>query len=286
MRERNNSHFQHLASECNIISEMTTIFDGRAFATEKKEGLKIVVDGLKSQGKTPQLASIIIGEDPASKLYVSLKKKAAEAIGAEFSLYEFPETVKYSDLMFLIDSLNTDENVNGVMVQLPIQGELGLHKDEIIGAIDPNKDVDGLRVESQFLHPTSKAIVDILDFALSDSKIKIPESICVVGATGMVGTPLVKELKKLGYKVLEADTKTKNLTDLTKDADVVISATGVSGIIKKDMVKDGVIAIDVGAPSGDFDPEVEDVASFFTPVPGGVGPVTISCLLENLIEAC
>ncbi len=264
----------------------TIIFDGRAFAEEKKEELKIVVAGLKSRGTSPHLASILIGNDEASALYVSLKKKAAEKIGAELDPYYLPESVKLSDVLMLIDSLNTDENVHGIMVQLPIPGELGNHKGEIIGAIDPKKDVDGLREDSHFLHPTSKAATDILYQAEKELKIDKKGVIAVVGSTGMVGTPLVKELKKEGYKVLEADGKTENLMSITKSADIVISATGVSGLIKPEMVKDGVIVIDVGSPKGDFDAEVEKKAAFFTPVPGGVGPVTIACLLENLIDAC
>ncbi len=264
----------------------TIVFDGRAFAGEKIEELKIISAGLKSRGIIPHLSSILIGDDEASRLYVSLKKKAAERIGAELDPYFLPEKVDLPTVITLIESLNMDENIHGIMVQLPVPGELGSHKEEIIGAINSGKDVDGLRQDSLFLHPTSKAVMSILHEAESRLSIKNIKSVCVVGATGMVGKPLVKELKNEGYKVLEANAKTENLKDLTGIADVVISATGVSGIIKPDMVKSGLIAIDVGSPHGDIDPAVEKKALFFTPVPGGVGPVTISCLLENLIEAC
>lgn len=264
----------------------TIIFDGRVFAEEKKEELKIVVAGLKSRGVSPHLASILIGNDEASALYVSLKKKAAEKIGAELDPYYLPENVKLSDVLMLIDSLNTDENIHGIMVQLPIPGELGQHKEEIIGAIDPKKDVDGLKDDSHFLHPTSKAATDILHEAEKELKLDGKGTVAVVGSTGMVGTPLVKELKNEGYKVLEADGKTENISSITKGADIVVSATGAPSLIRQEMVKEGVIVIDIGSPHGDFDPEVEKKAAFFTPVPGGVGPVTIACLLENLIDAC
>lgn len=267
----------------------TIVFDGRGFADEKIEELKIISTGLRSRGVLPHLASILIGDDAASRLYVGLKKKAAEKIGAELATYFLLERTKLKDLLILIESLNTDENVHGIMIQLPIPGELGKHKEEIISAIDSSKDVDGLKEDSPYLHPTSKAVMDILHEAENILRLPCKTRSCtvaVVGSTGMVGTPLVKELNKEGYKVLEANIETTNLERITKNADIVVSATGVPGLIKFEMVKNGVIAIDVGSPRGDFDPEVEDAAAFFTPVPGGVGPVTISCLLENLIEAC
>lgn len=264
-----------------------TVFDGRAFASEKIEELKIISAGVRSRGVVPHLASILIGDDEASHLYVQLKKKKAEEIGAELDPYFLPEKTELSTVLTLIDTLNSDENVQGIMVQLPIPGELGEHKEEIINKISNEKDIDGLRGDSKFLHPTSKAIMDILAMALSGVKIeKSAITVCVVGSTGMVGMPLVKELKHEGYKVLEANGKTEDLSSITLKANVLISATGVPGLIKPEMVKKDVIVIDVGSPSGDFNSDVEKKALFFTPVPGGVGPVTIACLLENLVEAC
>ena len=261
------------------------IFDGKAFSETKKEELKIVINGLRSRGTIPHLASILIGNDPASRLYVGLKKKAAEALGAELDPYYLPESVKLSDILMLIDSLNTDNNVQGIMIQLPIPGELGKCKNEIIKAIGSQKDIDGLRSDSPFIHPTSKAAIDILHEAENELKIVKKGTVAVVGSTGMVGAPLVKELKNEGYKVLECDRETKDLGEQTSQADIVISATGNPGLIMGDMVKDGAILIDVGSPKGDFSPVALDKSSFFTPVPGGVGPVTIACLLENLIDA-
>lgn len=261
------------------------IFDGIMFAAEKEASLGIRVLGLKARGVYPKLASILVGSSPASELYVNLKKKAAEKIGAEVDIYYIHENVKIDDLILLIDTLNTDENVHGIMVQLPLPTPISKFKDRIIEEIDPKKDVDGLKVDSQFLHPTSKAVIDILKFAEKGLKVH-PKTICVVGATGMVGTPLVKELKVEGYEVIECDTKTTDLQGLTLQCDVIVSTTGIPGLIKPEMVKSGAIIIDVGSPKGDVDLEVSKKVSFITPVPGGVGPVTISSLLENLISAC
>jgi len=267
---------------------MATIFDGKRFAAEKEISLQNRVLGLKARGVYPKLASIIVGNDPASVLYVNLKKKAAERIGAELDVYRIPENVKLDDLILLIDTLNTDKTVQGIMIQLPLPEKISNFKFRILDTLDPSKDVDGLRPDSIFLHPTSKAVVDILRLALKEQPLKVsPCKVVVVGSTGMVGTPLVKELKIQGYKVIECDTKTPTLKGETLQGDIVISCAGVPNLIMDDMVKPGAIVIDVGSPRGDVDFElVVKIASFITPVPGGVGPVTISSLLENLISAC
>lgn len=255
---------------------MAIIFDGKKFAKEKEDSLRMRVLGLKARGIYPKLASLIIGNDPASELYVNLKKKAAERISAEVDIYKLGENTRIIDILTLIKTLNIDKNVNGIMVQLPLPGKLTDKKDQIIGAISPEKDVDGLRSDSKFLHPTSKAVIDILRQALKEAPLK-GKKVCVVGATGMVGTPLVKELKNEGYELIEA----------RPEADILISCTGRAGLISENMVKDGAIVIDVGSPKGDVQFEsVSKKAAFITPVPGGVGPVTITSLLENLISAC
>ena len=267
---------------------MATIFDGRKFAAEKEITLQNRVLGLKARGVYPKLASIIIGNDPASVLYVNLKKKAAEKTGAEVDIYNIPENSKVDDLTLLIDTLNTDKTVRGIMIQLPLPSPMSKFKNRIIESINPKKDVDGLRPDSEFLHPTSKAVIEIIDKAKKDKNYVRKASPCkvvVVGATGMVGTPLVKELKIEGYEVIECDSKTPDLQGLSLQADILVSTTGVPDIIKGDMVKNWAIVIDVGSPRGDVDfDSVVKKASFITPVPGGVGPVTIICLLENLIS--
>lgn len=268
---------------------MATIFDGKAFAAEKEKNLEMRVLGLRARGVYPKLASIIVGEDPASKLYVSLKKKAAERIGAEVDIYYIKENSSLKDLLLLIDILNEDKSFKGIMVQMPIPGELGRHKTEILERISSEKDVDGLKEGSNFLHPTSKAVIEIINEAKNDKTLdgNTFKKVVVVGATGMVGKPLVEELKKESYEVVECFSETKDLKEKTLEADILVSVTGVNNLITGDMVKEGVVIIDVGSPKGDVDLEgVFKKVGFISPVPGGVGPITISCLLENLVNAC
>jgi methylenetetrahydrofolate dehydrogenase (NADP+)/methenyltetrahydrofolate cyclohydrolase len=266
----------------------TIIFDGRRFAVEKEISLQNRVLGLKARGVYPKLASILIGDNPASRLYVNLKKKAAERIGAELDIYLLKENVKFEEVILLIGTLNTDDNVQGIMIQMPLPISLANSKSQILNSIAPEKDIDGLGEDSPFLHPTSKAVMEIIEEAKKQLSIHNSQfTICVVGATGMVGKPLVRELKNEKYEVIECNTKTVDLKKETLKADILVSVTGIPNIIKGDMVKDGAIVIDVGSPKGDIEfDSVSPKASFISPVPGGVGPVTISCLLENLISAC
>lgn len=267
------------------------IFDGRKYADEKEASLAIRVLGLKTRGVYPKLASILIGNNPSGLAYLELKKKAAESIGAEADIYLIKENTNLDDLLLLIKTLNEDETVQGIMIQMPLPDSMKSEEPKILSAILPEKDVDGLRSDSDFLHPTSKAIIEVLHFAEKGLSLKTGSlKAVVVGATGMVGTPLVKELKKEGYGVIECNTKTKDLKSETLKGDVLISVTGKPGIITFDMIKKGAIVIDVGYPKGDIDMESfkgkdPKAISFLSPVPGGVGPVTITCLLENLINA-
>jgi len=265
---------------------MAIIFDGQAFAEKKIGELSKKVAELKNMGIHPKLASILVGEDPASKLYVSLKKKKAEGIGAEMDVYFLKEKELTETILALIDSLNIDPTVCGIMIQLPLPSYFSKEeKEEIINSIKKEKDVDGLREDSSFLHPTSKAVVDVINESKKQIDYGSSAVVCVVGATGMVGRPLVTELKKEGYRVIACTHDTKDLKEKTLKADILISTTGKPNLITKDMVKKGAVLIDVGSPKGDVDPEVYEVAGFITPVPGGIGPITISCLFENLVKA-
>lgn len=257
---------------------MALKFDGRAFAQEKLDLIKDKVAGAK-------LAIIIVGDGPASKLYVSLKKKKAQELGIIADVHEFSSSAGYEEIRRLVEKLNNDKGVNGIMIQLPLPKRFKNETKEIINHIDSQKDVDGLREDSSYLHPTSKAVIEILNQAKLTTNFQFPTTVCVVGARGMVGRPLVKELEELGYEVLACHSQTENLKEKCLQGDVVISATGKKNLITGDMVKDGVVLIDVGSPKGDIDPSAALRASFYTPVPGGVGPVTIACLLENLAEA-
>lgn len=257
----------------------TIIFRGREFAQKREAQLAKKVEKLKEQGITPKLVSILIGDDPASILYTNLKKKVANRVGAEFSIINFPISTKPQRIIQTIKQFNKDDKVHGIMVQLPLPKGLTNSKLLITNSIAPSKDVDGLRAASEFIPATVKAVVLIM----KEASKYLFDKVVVVGSTGMVGKPLVKLLRDLEYKVVGVDINTKNLEEKTKKADLVISATGVPGLIKKNMVKEGVVIIDVGSPKGDVDPEVYKKASFYTPVLGGVGPVTIVSLLDNLI---
>lgn len=260
----------------------TIIFNGKEFARKKELQLKKEVNKLKKQGITPKLVSVLVGDNPASTMYVSLKKKAAERIGDILDVRNWKQDAGYGNLIEEIKKLNKDKSIHGIMVQLPLPADLKVHTKEVVEAIDPKKDVDGLRDDSPFLHATAKAIVQIIKVANAD----VSKKVCVIGAHGMVGRPLVKELKREGYEVSECHSTTKDLKDRTLAADILVSATGQNNLIKVDMVKDGAIVIDVGSPKGDIDFEsVSKRAAFITPVPGGVGPVTIVSLLDNLLIA-
>jgi len=272
---------------------MAYIFDGKAYGAQKEEKLKVEVEQLKNDEKYPLLISILIGDDPASRLYVNLKKKAGERVGVLVEVRSWKSDVGKKELIDSIEEMNVDKRVHGIMVQLPLPKNFtNEDREEIINSISLEKDVDGLREGSKFLHPTSKAVLEILDFALTrnyplqKTPLKVaPRKVVVVGSTGMVGKPLVGELRKSNYELWEVDSGTDNLTEMTKEADVIISATGVENLIKARDVREGSILIDVGSPRGDIEKEAYEKSSFVSPVPGGVGPVTISCLLENLIFA-
>lgn len=260
----------------------TIIFNGKDFSGRIEKGLfeKILV--LKKNKINPKLVSILIGNNKASLLYTSLKKKAAERVGAAMEVKVLYEEVTTEDVVLGIEKLNSDNSVHGIMVQMPIPKNL--NKDKILNTISKEKDVDGLRSESEFVPATVKAILKIIEAAKKEVGHDF-EHVVVVGSRGMVGKPLVRLLSELKYNVTECDIETEDLSKKTLKADLLISATGKAGLIKESMVKEGVCLIDVGAPRGDVDSKVYTKASFVTPVPGGVGPVTIVSLIDNLIIA-
>jgi len=272
------------------LPHMAVIFDGKKLAAQKEEILKAKVAMLNF---FPKLTAVSLGDDPASQIYLRLKGHSAGRIGIDFEKKEFTEGVDYQEIIREIQKANQDEKVWGIMVQLPLPRklEIGNWKLEILGAIAPSKDVDCLTKENldllkagkpHFLPATVRGIMEILKFG----KIKLRgKKIVVVGAKGFVGRPLVDYLRSLGSDVVGVDKETPDLGTKTKEADILISATGVPNLIKKEMVKKGVVVVDVGSPRGDVDFEkVEEIASFITPVPGGVGPMTVICLFENLLR--
>lgn len=277
---------------------MTHIFDGKAFAQQKKVELEKKVKEIRSQGIIPTLVSILVGDDPASVLYVNHKKKAAEEIGAELEIMRFEKEVEIEELIQKIGNLNNDPRVHGIMIQLPLPGNLKDKTKAIIDTINPVKDVDGMRDDSPFFAPVVKAVLEILEFALTKAGEDIKPfgkkvNLAIVGSHGFVGGKLIQvnfqklfggALPGLTLHVAGQDVKDKEkLTQATITSDIIISATGSVNLITSDMIQKGCVLIDVGAPKGDIVKEAYQKAGFVSPVPGGVGPMTVACLLENLL---
>jgi methylenetetrahydrofolate dehydrogenase (NADP+)/methenyltetrahydrofolate cyclohydrolase len=262
------------------------IIDGRKIAREKEIILKNKIAQLKIR---PKLATILVGEDKASRLYVQLKQAAAQRVGIGFEIGKFADNIPVQLIEAFIQKKNSDPAITGVIVQLPIQS---IKPAGLINQINPQKDVDCLTPTNlvllqsnkpRFLPATLKAVLAII----RNSQLATRNSyICVVGATGFVGKPVADYLEVLGAKVDRCNAKTFDLADHTRQAEILISATGVPGLIKKDMVKPGSLIIDVGSPQGDVDfAGVKKVAGAISPVPGGVGPLTVVSLLENVFLA-
>lgn len=257
---------------------MSKIVDGKALALKQEEALR---EKVKSLGVTPKIISILVGDDPASVLYSNIKKNKATDVGINFELREYPVTTSVGDLVSDIKEFNNNLTVNGIMIQLPLPEEFlkGITEDTVVQTITPEKDVDGLTGKGKVLHATVKAVISIFEEEGVDVKGK---KVAVVGATGMVGTPMVKVCKEMGAEILEIDSNTDNWKTLTKDADILISCVGKQNLITPEGVKDGAVVIDVGMDV-DFE-RVKEKASVITPPKGGVGPMTVISLMENVVE--
>ena len=271
------------------------VFAGKKLALKKENELARRVVGFKKKfGRVPKLVAIQVGENPASELYLKMKKQAAGRVGIDFEVEKFPSLVGLTLLLHRIRVNNKNPRVDGIMVQLPLPEKLGTDnsKLEVLGSIEPTKDVDCLTPENlgrllmgkpRFLPATVRAVIEIIGEALGSPAGK---NVVIVGGSNIVGKPLAMVLSNLGATVTVCRSKTKDLGSFTRRAEILVSATSISGLIKAKMVKRGAIVIDVGSPKGDVDfEEVKKVASFITPVPGGVGPITVVCLLENVLEA-
>jgi methylenetetrahydrofolate dehydrogenase (NADP+)/methenyltetrahydrofolate cyclohydrolase len=273
---------------------MTKIIDGKKIAEEIKRDLKKRVEKLKKRGIEPTLAIVLVGDRSDCKIYAKSKQKACEEIGIKSKLHIFPEDIKQEKLVKFIEDLNFDDSIHGIIVEMPLPKDL--NEKLILRAISPMKDVDGLNpitignlsVGNEFLAPaTPKGIIRILE------KMKIPvegKEVVIVNNSNVVGKPLALMLTNRFATVTICHVKTKDLKMHTLKADILITAVGLPNLIKKDMVKKGVVVIDAGIKRiddkivGDVDFEnVKDVASYITPVPGGVGPMTVSMILENTL---
>lgn len=276
---------------------MPHIIDGKAVSAMIKEELKGKVKELKEQGISICLAVIQVGNDPASSVYVGNKKKACAYIGIDSLAYELPEETTQEELLSLVRELNRKEEVNGILVQLPLPGHID--EDAVIRAIDPKKDVDGFHPQSVgalcigqpgFVSCTPAGIIQLL----KRSGIEIAGKECVVvGRSNIVGKPMALLLLRENGTVTVAHSRTKELEEVTKRADILIVAVGKPKMITREFVKEGAVVIDVGIHRNednklcgdvDFD-SVAPVCSAITPVPGGVGPMTIAMLMHNCVEA-
>ena len=259
---------------------MTQVFDGKAYSLKIQQILKSEIDKDRQRGKELMLVSIQIGENRQSEMFLSLKKRYAEKIGVNMEIKKFTGNEKFEEILRFINEVNSDPRVNGVMIQMPISDNYNsIDKSALISAIDPDKDVDGMRSDSRFVAPVVKAVLAVL------RELKFTGSIVgVVGVKGFVGRKVARELEKLGVNVMGVDLG-DDLNSKLIDCGVVISATGKANVITGEMVKDGVVLIDVGVPIGDISQGALEKASFISPVPGGVGPLTISYLFENLVES-
>lgn len=264
---------------------MVQIIDGRALALEHEQKLK---NELSKLDKRPKVVSILIGDDPASVLYTKIKQKKAADLGIDFEVLRFKIETKYTDLLDTIKQLNEDKIVNGIMVQLPIPDQFlaGHEWEEITKLINPGKDIDGLTPNSPYLSATAKAVISILE----DEQIEVRnKKVVIIGKSDLVGKPIARELTIMGAVITVVDRKTPNPAEVCSKADILISAAGSPYLVKKDWVKEGVVIVDVGTSElggkivGDIDPEVYQKAGTVTPSPGGVGPMTVISLMENIV---
>lgn len=273
------------------------LIDGKLISAQIKDELRDKVKELKDNGKTGALAVIQVGNDPASSIYVKNKKKACEYIGIESLSYELEDSISEAELLKLIDELNHKDNVKGILVQLPLPKHIS--EDKVIDAIDATKDVDGFNIKNVgslcvggngFVSCTPAGIIQLLKRSGIDSEGK---SCVVVGRSNIVGKPMALLMLRENATVTICHSKTKNLKEVCKEADILIAAIGKPRFFNSEYIKEDAVVIDVGIHRDennkmcgdvDFD-DVKDHVSYITPVPGGVGPMTIAMLMSNCVYA-
>lgn len=273
------------------------LIDGKALATKIRNELKGEIEKLKKQGINPKLAVIMVGDDKASKIYVRNKSKACNEIGIEFEEFVKDSKTTQEELMNLINELNKREDIHGILLQSPLPDGLDIR--EAFNSIDYKKDVDGFNPlnigklaigEDTFISCTPYGIIKMLE----EYNIQIEgKRAVIIGRSNIVGKPLIQCLLNKNATVTVCHSKTKNIEEITKEADILIAALGKPKFVTEDMVKSGAVVIDVGINRnnegklvGDVDFEnVSKKASYITPVPGGVGPMTIAMLMNNVVKA-
>lgn len=274
---------------------MGELLDGKALADIRAAMLKDKITNLKQKGVIPLFCVINIGNDASSKIYVRTKRKRAEEIGIKQKLFQLPADEKQTNLLTLIDRLNQDESVHGIMVQLPVPKQINLYK--VLEHINPEKDVDCLTSSNvgrlwrgdHFVEPaTAHGVLTLLDYYHINLRGK---NVVIIGRSSIVGKPLAALMLERDATVSILHLKTKNLSEYTKRADVLVSAAGQADLITSEMVKDNAVVVDVGINRqngktvGDVNfAEVEPKTSFITPVPGGIGPLTVESLMEQVVK--
>lgn len=276
---------------------MATIINGKEIAAKVKAEVRAEVEQLKAKGANPGLAVVLVGNNPASRVYVSNKEKDCAEVGFQSYEYALPEETTEAELLELVAKLNADKNINGILVQLPLPKQIC--EQTILHAISPAKDVDAFHPENvgrimigdySFLPCTPAGVIEMLD----STGVDINGKHCVViGRSNIVGKPMAMLLLHRNGTVTICHSRTKNLAEQTRQADILIAAVGKADFVTADMVKEGAVVIDVGMNRnaegklvGDvcYD-EVEKIASAITPVPGGVGPMTRAILMRNTLTA-
>lgn len=273
------------------------LINGKEIGNTIRASIQVEVNALREQGITPGLAVILVGEDPASQKYVSNKQKSCEKLGIYSELIKLPAETTEQDLLAQIEKLNGNDAIDGILVQLPLPKHI--NEDAVIAAIAPEKDVDGFHPisvgkmilgQETFLPCTPHGVMKLLEYSNVDIRGK---HAVVVGRSHIVGVPMGQLLLQKDATVTYAHSKTPDLAAITKQADILVVATGRAKMIKKEHVKEGAVVIDVGINvddngklCGDVDfNDVLDTVSQITPVPGGVGPMTITMLLENTVQS-
>ncbi|MCY1620750.1 bifunctional methylenetetrahydrofolate dehydrogenase/methenyltetrahydrofolate cyclohydrolase FolD [Staphylococcus pettenkoferi] len=273
------------------------VLDGKQIAKDYRQGLKDQVEELTSKGYTPKLSVILVGNDGASLSYVKSKKKAAEKIGITSEIVHLDEDTSEEEVLKELNRLNNDDSVSGILVQVPLPDQVSEQK--VLESIDPAKDVDGFHPanigklyidEQTFVPCTPLGVMELLNHADMDLEGK---NAVVIGRSHIVGQPVSKLLLQKNATVTILHSRTKDMHAHLKDADVIVSAVGRPGLVTKDDVKEGAVVIDVGNTpdengklKGDVEyDEVKEVAGAITPVPGGVGPMTITMVLNNTLLA-
>lgn len=272
--------------------------DGKQISSEILSGLKKRVDKLREAGVIPTLLVVLVGDNEQSIIYIKQKEKKAAEIGARTEVLTFDESISFEKARTLIEKLNKDPLVHGIIVQRPAPQNLRV--DELSELIDPEKEIDGFGKNPRYRVPVAEATIALIRSAFEQMKLNgrfeiwlKKQKIVLIGKGETAGKPIANHLASLGVKPLIIDRETKDPDSITKSADILISSVGKANFVTPGKIKKGVILIGVGLTQnadgklvGDYDEEkIKDIASFYTPTPGGIGPVNVACLMSNLVKA-